>query len=137
LRPLGYAGGITILKERLAELRPAFLAARSYQRTTYLPRELMQLDWWETGMQVTSLPHSAAHAGRADDPLPADLIRAVATLRLDRGQFQHDSWARTVAFERRPRRLTGTVAESWRVERGAFRHQGSRVAPRRSPPVPR
>jgi hypothetical protein len=33
-------------------------------------------------------------------------------------QYQHDTWARTVAFERRPRRLAGTVAEAWRVERG-------------------
>ena len=32
-------------------------------------------------------------------------------------QHQHDVWARTVAFERRPRRLAGTVAEAWRVER--------------------
>lgn len=36
---------------------------------------------------------------------------------LDDLQAQHDSWARTVAFERRPRRLAGTVAEAWRVER--------------------
>jgi transposase len=76
LRLLGYHGGITILKERLAELRPGFLAARSYQRTTYLPGELSHVDWWETGVQipvgkgatreamglVASLPHSAAHA---------------------------------------------------------------------------
>ena len=27
-------------------------------------------------------------------------------------------WARTVAFERHPRRLAGTVAEAWHVERG-------------------
>lgn len=76
LRPLGYAGGITVLKERLSELRPGFLAARSFQRTTYLPGELTQIDWWQTGVQipvgkgatreafglVASLPHCAAHA---------------------------------------------------------------------------
>jgi transposase len=210
LRPLGYAGGITILKERLAELRPTFAAARSYQRTTYLPGELSQLDWWETGIDVpvgkgasrqafglvASLPHSAAHAcvftfskttadfcpallgclGRLGGvPLaavldndtamvkprrggPARLVDDVAALfgalalrpivlrpRFPEGkgqdermigylqtsfvplrrfesiadlQSQHDSWARTVAFERRPRRLGATVAEAWRVERG-------------------
>jgi len=32
-------------------------------------------------------------------------------------QSQHDDWARTVAFQRRPRRLAGTVAEAWRAER--------------------
>jgi transposase len=76
LRPLGYRGGITILKERGAKLRAGFLAARSYQRTTYLPGELAHLDWWHTGVGipvgkgahreafglVATLPHSAAHA---------------------------------------------------------------------------
>jgi hypothetical protein len=33
LRRAGYAGGITILKEQVAAVRPAFLTARSYQRT--------------------------------------------------------------------------------------------------------
>jgi transposase len=76
LRGDGYAGGITILKERVATLRPAFLQARSFQRTTYLPGELAHGDWWQTGSKipvgggarreaygwVTTLPHSAAHA---------------------------------------------------------------------------
>jgi transposase len=210
LQALGYSGGVTILKERLAELRPNFLAARSYQRTTYLPGELAQLDWWETGVEipvgkgatrqafglVTSLPHSAAHAcvftfsKTTADFCPAlvgclerlggvpqaavldndaamvkprrggaaQLVDDVAALfgalalkpivlrpRFPEGkghdermigylqtsflplrhfssiedlQHQHDIWARTVAFERRPRRLAGRVAEAWRVERG-------------------
>ena len=76
LRPLGYGGGITVLKERLARLRPLMFAARSYQRTSYLPGEIAQLDWWHTGYLVpvgkdacreafglvASLPHSAAHS---------------------------------------------------------------------------
>jgi transposase len=76
LRPLGYAGGVTVLKDRLAELRPLLVAARSFQRTSYLPGEIAQLDWWHTGAEipvgkgavreafglVASLPHSAAHA---------------------------------------------------------------------------
>jgi transposase len=40
LRKEGYAGGITILKQQVAKVRPAFLAARGFQRTTYLPGEL-------------------------------------------------------------------------------------------------
>jgi transposase len=210
LQALGYLGGMTILKERLAELRPNFLAARSYQRTVYLPGELAQLDWWETGIDVpvgntasrkafglvASLPHSAAHAAvftfskttAAFCPAlldclerlggvprgavldndtamvkprrggPAQLVDDVAALfgalslrpivlrpRFPEGkgqdermigylqtsflplrrfssiedlQHQHDVWARTVAFQRRPRRLAGTVFEAWRVERG-------------------
>jgi transposase len=76
LRAEAYAGGITILKEYVARLRPAFRAARGYQRTTYLPGELAHGDWWEPGRRipvgsdatrkaygwVTTLPHSAAHA---------------------------------------------------------------------------
>jgi transposase len=210
LQALGYSGGVTILKERLAELRPNFVAARSYQRTIYLPGELAQLDWWETGVEipvgrgatrqvfglVTSLPHSAAHAcvftfskttadfcpalvgclerlggvpqaAVLDNDAamvkprrggPAQLVDDVAALfgalalkpivlrpRFPEGkgqdermigylqtsflplrhfssiedlQHQHDVWAGTVAFERRPRRLAGSVAEAWRVERG-------------------
>jgi transposase len=212
LQPMGYRGGITILKEHLAGVRPKFLAARSYQRTSYLPGELGQADWWETGVEisvgkgatrevfglVTSLPNSAAHATvftfsktTADfcpafvgclerlggvpqamvldnDPAmvkprrggPAQLVDDVAALfgalclrpivlrprhpegkgqdermigylqtsflplrrfaSLEDLQHQHDVWARTVAFERRPRRLAGTVAEAWRVERGSL-----------------
>ena len=76
LRPAGYGGGITILKEHLAKVRPGFLAARTYQRTAYAPGEIGQVDWWHTGAQVpvghgrsreafglvTTLPFSAAHA---------------------------------------------------------------------------
>ena len=76
LRRSGYAGGISILKEHLARVRPAFLAARAFQRTSYLPGEIGQLDWWHTGVMVPvgqgvsreafglvlTLPHSGAHA---------------------------------------------------------------------------
>ena len=63
-------------KEHLARVRPAFLAARAYQRTSYRPAEIGQVDWWHTGARipvgrgqtreafglVTTLPFSAAHA---------------------------------------------------------------------------
>ena len=76
LRREGYEGGITILKDYLGEVRPVFLRARSFQRTSYLPGELGHTDWWELGVRVpvgkgaarevfglvTTLPHSAAHA---------------------------------------------------------------------------
>lgn len=76
LRRDGYQGGITILKDYLREVRPLFVQARSYQRTSYLPGEVGHTDWWEPGVLVpvgrerqravfglvTTLPHSAAHA---------------------------------------------------------------------------
>jgi transposase len=76
LRRLGYGGGITILKDHLAKVRPGFLAARAFQRTSYAPGEIGQVDWWHTGALVpvgrglareafglvTTLPWSGAHA---------------------------------------------------------------------------
>jgi transposase len=46
LRSQGFAGGISILKQHLARVRPQFVAAQAYQRTSYLPGELAQTDWW-------------------------------------------------------------------------------------------
>lgn len=76
LRRHGFPGGRTILKDYLATVRPQFLAARAFQRTSYLPGEISHGDWWHTGVHipvsegatreafgwVTTLPHSAAHA---------------------------------------------------------------------------
>ncbi len=213
LRRLGYDGGITILKKHLAEIRPAYLAARAFQRTTYLPGEIVQIDWWHTGVEVpvgkgvnrkvfalvATMPHSAAHAcaftfscttadlcpallrclvslGGVPEAIVFDndaslvasrrggkvtLVAEVAALfghltakpvplkpadpqakgQVERTigyleksflplrrfgsladiQFQHDSWARNVAFSRRPRRLAGTVGEAWAVERASLR----------------
>lgn len=89
LRPLGYRGGITILKDHVATVRPTFLAARAFQRTSYQPGEIGQVDWWHTGVRVpvgrgvsreafglvTSLPFSAAHA------MTFSLSRTVGDLR--------------------------------------------------------
>jgi len=74
LRAQGFTGSVTIVKDHLRKVRPSFTAARSFQRTTYLPGELAQTDWWHTGVQVpvgrdqtreafglvTGLPFSAA-----------------------------------------------------------------------------
>lgn len=76
LRRDGYGGGITVLKEYVAAVRPVFVGARAYQRTSYLPGEIGHTDWWELPVEVpvgkgvwrpvfglvTTLPHSAAHA---------------------------------------------------------------------------
>lgn len=65
---------MTILKDHLRRVRPTFVAARAYQRTSYSPGELAQTDWWEPGISVpvgcgqfrqvfglvTGLPFSAA-----------------------------------------------------------------------------
>lgn len=76
LQERGYGGRITILKDYLKEERPRFLARRTYQRTSYVPGEIGQFDWWSLPLAipvgknrfrkphglVATLPHSAAHA---------------------------------------------------------------------------
>lgn len=78
LRKLGFEGGLSILRTHLREVRPDFLAARAFQRTVYLPGDIMQADWWEPSPPllvpvgrgqtrkayalVATLPYSAAHA---------------------------------------------------------------------------
>ncbi|MHB8631666.1 MAG: IS21 family transposase [Candidatus Limnocylindria bacterium] len=52
LEPLGYAGGETILKEHLREVRPLFDPPRTFQRTAYLPGELAQCDLWEPAREI-------------------------------------------------------------------------------------
>lgn len=76
LRRSGFGGGISIVRDHVRRVRPEFAAAASFQRTTYVPGEIGQVDWWHlplevpvgkdavrpvTGLVVT-LPHSAAHA---------------------------------------------------------------------------
>lgn len=96
LRRDGYDGGITILKDYLAEVRPLFVEAQSYQRTSYLPGEIGQTDWWEPGIRVpvgkgasrevfglvTTLPHSAAMP-----PSSASPSRCSTSCRRSRGRF--------------------------------------------------
>jgi transcriptional regulator with XRE-family HTH domain len=77
LRLLGYAGGITILKERLGELRPGFLAARSYQRTTYLPGEAPPT--WTGGTPVWRCRWARALPGRPSGSWPASRTRIPAS----------------------------------------------------------
>jgi len=75
LQRRGYSGGITILKDYLREVRPLY-RGRDWQRTVYAPGEILQADWWDTGVAVpvgkgasrraygfvTTLPFSAAHS---------------------------------------------------------------------------
>jgi transposase len=79
LRREGYLGGVSILKDLLSELRPLYRPGPDpFQRTTYVPGEICQLDWWDLPSRfripvgkghtrpafglVGVLPYSAAHA---------------------------------------------------------------------------
>jgi transposase len=81
LRPQGFAGSLTILKQHLRQVRPAFLAAASYQRTSYLPGELAQVDWWHTGLRVPIGKGRTREAFGLVATLPASAaLRVVFTL---------------------------------------------------------
>jgi transposase len=43
---IGWRRGLTVLKERIAELRPVYLPPDPASRTTYLPGEVAQFDFW-------------------------------------------------------------------------------------------
>lgn len=49
---LGYEGGKTIFDEYVREVRPRFVAPRTFQRTIYRPGELVQCDLWEPSEQI-------------------------------------------------------------------------------------
>ena len=49
---LGYEGGKSIFDDFVREVRPRFLAPRTFQRTIYRPGELVQCDLWEPGGQI-------------------------------------------------------------------------------------
>jgi transposase len=49
---IGYAGGKSIFDDYVREVRPRFLAKRTYQRTIYRPAELIQCDLWEPSEHV-------------------------------------------------------------------------------------
>jgi transposase len=88
LRPLGYGGSLTILKDHLRRVRPAFVAAASYQRTSYLPGELAQVDWWHTGLWVPVGKGATRQAFGLVSTLPASAaLRVVFTLACTTASF--------------------------------------------------
>ncbi len=49
---IGWDRGITILRDRVAELRPLFIPPDPCQRTHYRPGELAQWDLWQPGVAI-------------------------------------------------------------------------------------
>jgi transposase len=58
---IGWTRGMTILKERIAEIRPLFLEPDPFQRTDYRPGELAQWDVW---LPDVDIPVVFGHAAR-------------------------------------------------------------------------
>ena len=55
LRPLGYSGGITILRDRVRELRPKPKPA-AFLTLDFHPGEAMQVDWADFGFALPGVP---------------------------------------------------------------------------------
>ena len=49
---IGWERGITILRDRVGELRPLFVPPDPCQRTTYAPGELAQWDLWQPDVEI-------------------------------------------------------------------------------------
>jgi transposase len=49
---IGWKRGITILRDRVAELRPLFVPPDPCQRTSYAPGELAQWDLWQPDVEI-------------------------------------------------------------------------------------
>jgi transposase len=49
---VGYEGAKTVFDDYVREVRPRFLAKRTFQRTIYRPAELIQCDLWEPSKHV-------------------------------------------------------------------------------------
>jgi transposase len=49
---IGYGGAKTVFDDYVREVRPRFLAKRTFQRTIYRPAELIQCDLWEPSKHV-------------------------------------------------------------------------------------
>jgi transposase len=49
---IGYEGGKTVFDDYVRDVRPRFLAKRTFQRTIYRPAELIQCDLWEPGKHI-------------------------------------------------------------------------------------
>lgn len=52
IEPLGFEGGKSIVDDYLREVRPLFLAPRTFQRTVYRPGEICQFDLWQPSLEV-------------------------------------------------------------------------------------
>jgi transposase len=52
IEPLGFSGGKSIVDDYLREVRPLFLAPRTFQRTIYRPGEICQFDLWQPSREI-------------------------------------------------------------------------------------
>jgi transposase len=52
IAPLGFDGAQTIVNKYVREVRPLFLAQRTYQRTIYRPGEICQFDLWQPSREI-------------------------------------------------------------------------------------
>ena len=66
---IGWSHGMTILKERVRELRPMFQPPDPCQRTTYRPGELAQWDLWQPDVVIPAVTANRLERGVGAPPL--------------------------------------------------------------------
>ncbi|MCQ4085196.1 IS21 family transposase, partial [Streptomyces sp. RB6PN25] len=95
---IGWDRGMTILKDRVRELRPAYLPVDPVSRTTYRPGELAQCDLW---FPVVDIPLGYGQSGR-----PPVLVMV-------------SGYSRVIAARMLPSRRTGDLIDGhWRLLSG-------------------
>jgi transposase len=56
LRPLGYTGGVTVVRERLRSLRPRPAEREAFLILNFKPAAAMQVDWGDFGFAIPGMP---------------------------------------------------------------------------------
>ncbi|MDH6146053.1 transposase [Kitasatospora sp. GP30] len=97
---IGWQRGLTILKERVRELRPAYLPADPVSRTVYQPGELAQCDFW---FPAVDIPLGYGQCGR-----PPVLVIV-------------SGYSRVITARMLPSRQTGDLIDGhWRLLAGGW-----------------
>ncbi|MCX4974715.1 hypothetical protein [Streptomyces sp. NBC_00620] len=95
---IGWDCGMTVLKERVRELRPAYLPVDPVSRTTYQPGELAQCDLW--------FPHLDILLGYGQSGRPPVLVMV-------------SGYSRIIAARMLPTRTTGDLIDGhWKLPTG-------------------
>ena len=72
---VGWTRGITVFKERVAELRPAYLPVDPASRTSCVAGDVAQCDLWFPPIQLPVGFGQTEHQGSDDDPSPTEVPR--------------------------------------------------------------
>ena len=101
---IGWTRGLTVLKERVAELRPAYLPVDPASRTSYEPGDIAQCDLWFPDVELPVGPGQVAHRDPTAGAGDGVGLLAVADRQADPVPVRRGPVRRLVAADRPARR---------------------------------